>query len=189
MNTGHAQLIDPVCGMSVTDRSAHRAHYGAGDYYFCSASCRTKFTADPARYVDVPDARDVPTPSPAPPVAATTIYTCPMHPQIRTARPGYLPDLRHGARATDRPPEPKMTPRLRAVRKKFWIATAARGAGRADRDAAAPAGTAPGSAARARALRYAELLLTTPVVLWAGADYLPARLARASSIARQTCTR
>jgi YHS domain-containing protein len=39
MNTGHAQLIDPVCGMSVTDRLAHRAHYGAGDYYFCSASC------------------------------------------------------------------------------------------------------------------------------------------------------
>ena len=169
MKTGHAQLIDPVCGMSVTDRSAHRAHYGARDYYFCSAGCLTKFKADPARYVDVPEARSVPTQSPAPPAAATTIYTCPMHPQIRQPGPGTCP-ICGMALEPLAPTAEEDDSGLRAVRRKFWIATLL----------AAPVvvvamlphlldlHSSPGISA---ALRYAELLLTTPVVLWAGADY------------------
>ena len=43
-------MIDPVCGMSVTEQSPHRAHHGARDFYFCSAGCQAKFTAEPARY-------------------------------------------------------------------------------------------------------------------------------------------
>ena len=46
------ETIDPVCGMSVTIAGAlHAAEAGGAAYYFCCAGCRTKFLADPARYV------------------------------------------------------------------------------------------------------------------------------------------
>ena len=92
-----------------------------------------------------------------------------MHPQIRQAGPGTCPICGMALE----PVVPSATEddsELRAVRKKFWIATLL----------AAPVVVlamlphlldlhlSPGTSA---ALRYAELLLTTPVVLWAGADY------------------
>ena len=43
---------DPVCGMSVSRESPHRAQQGGDTHYFCSARCLSKFTADPARYVN-----------------------------------------------------------------------------------------------------------------------------------------
>src|SRR3954470_1048994 len=76
---------DPVCGMTVDPHTAkHRhAHHGQ-TYYFCSAGCRTKFAADPAKYLDQDQgaAEEVP---------EGTIYTCPMHPQIRQVGPGSCP--------------------------------------------------------------------------------------------------
>ena len=44
-------LVDPVCGMPVTVESMHRHERDGKMYYFCSANCLGKFTADPARYV------------------------------------------------------------------------------------------------------------------------------------------
>src|SRR5262245_26551622 len=75
-------VIDPVCGMSVDPHTApHRHAYQGRPYYFCSNGCRTKFAADPARYVS-------PGATATPAVSAGTIYTCPMHPQIRQIGPG-----------------------------------------------------------------------------------------------------
>src|SRR5271154_4472034 len=77
--------IDPVCGMSVDPATArHKAEYGAATYYFCSARCREKFVAEPARFVAAPTQ---PSPEPAP----GAIYTCPMHPEIRQLGPGHCP--------------------------------------------------------------------------------------------------
>jgi Cu+-exporting ATPase len=45
------QLKDPVCGMTVRPESPHRLDYKGTTYYFCSASCRAKFEADPERYL------------------------------------------------------------------------------------------------------------------------------------------
>src|SRR4051812_25932768 len=74
---------DPVCGMSVDRATAHHHAQHAGvDYYFCSAKCRQKFTAQPQQYLQAHATA---------PVAAlpnNTIYTCPMHPQIRQPAPG-----------------------------------------------------------------------------------------------------
>ena len=78
---------DPVCGMSVNSATAkHKAEPEGAAYYFCSAGCREKFIADPARYVAA--LGPVPLSNPAPPGA---IYTCPMHPQIRQDHPGNCP--------------------------------------------------------------------------------------------------
>jgi Cu+-exporting ATPase len=72
--------------MAVDPRtSKHRATYDKRDFHFCSAGCKGKFEANPARYV-----ADEVKPAAAP-VAARTIYTCPMHPQIRQVGPGNCP--------------------------------------------------------------------------------------------------
>src|SRR5688572_2721601 len=75
---------DPVCGMKVDPAtSPHRAEHDGRTFYFCSAGCRTKFTANPAAYLE---ARPEPPATPA-----GTIYTCPMHPEIRQVGPGNCP--------------------------------------------------------------------------------------------------
>lgn len=66
------------------DTAQHRADNAGRRYYFCSAGCRTKFLAGPARYLGVKE------PPSAPPPAGT-IHTCPMHPEIRQAGPGSCP--------------------------------------------------------------------------------------------------
>ena len=76
---------DPVCGMTVDPHTAKHRHVHNGQpYYFCGARCREKFAADPAKYLD-PQVRE------AAPVPADTIYTCPMHPEIRQVGPGSCP--------------------------------------------------------------------------------------------------
>src|SRR5438046_244763 len=77
--------IDPVCGMAVDPHATPHRHTNQGHpYYFCSAGCRSKFAADPARYLS-PGAVS------APAVPAGTIHTCPMHPEIRQTGPGTCP--------------------------------------------------------------------------------------------------
>lgn len=76
---------DPVCGMDVDPATAkHRYQYEGTDYFFCSGGCRTKFEADPQKYSS--PARPTDTPAPA-----GTIFTCPMHPEIRQEGPGSCP--------------------------------------------------------------------------------------------------
>ena len=78
-----ATAVDPVCGMTVDPKqSPHRHAYRDHDYHFCSAGCRSKFGADPEKYLN----KAAPAPAPE-----GTIYTCPMHPQIRQTSPGSCP--------------------------------------------------------------------------------------------------
>jgi Cu+-exporting ATPase len=74
--------IDPVCGMKVKLDAPHRAKHAGHDYRFCSAGCRTKFLAEPARYMK-------PQPAPTPEPAAGVQYTCPMHPEIIRDKPNF----------------------------------------------------------------------------------------------------
>ena len=88
--SAHAvKLTDPVCGMAVTAASDHHVEHAGCPYYFCSAKCLTKFVAEPARYVNG-DAAAVP-PADTQVQAPGTIFTCPMHPEIRQDRPGNCP--------------------------------------------------------------------------------------------------
>jgi len=81
-------LKDSVCGMNVNAQSEHRTRHDGQPYYFCSAKCLGKFEADPARYLE----KDGQTSSaPADASAGGTIYTCPMHPEIRQDHPGDCP--------------------------------------------------------------------------------------------------
>src|SRR5690606_27006809 len=85
--------IDPVCGMTVKLGIGKPSFdYRGTTYHFCSQGCRTKFEADPERYLAAKPAAGghshhhhghTPAPAKAPPPAPKgTLYTCPMHPEI-----------------------------------------------------------------------------------------------------------
>ncbi|HET7308021.1 MAG TPA: heavy metal translocating P-type ATPase [Gammaproteobacteria bacterium] len=77
--------LDPVCGMRTDpDNPRHSTTHEGHVYNFCCAGCGDKFLATPARYLE-----DVP-PAPSK-VAPGTVYTCPMHPDVRQIGPGDCP--------------------------------------------------------------------------------------------------
>ena len=108
-------VLDPVCGMTVDPAtSKHRFEHGGTTYHFCSAGCRTKFAADPAKYLDR-------TSKPQADVPEGTIYTCPMHPEIRQVGPGSCPicgmALEPEVASLDAGPNPELADMTR----RFWI--------------------------------------------------------------------
>ena len=93
-------LKDPVCGMAVTPQSPHTLQHAGHALYFCSAGCKTKFAADPARYLAPRPGAAAPGPAAvapaaaapsAAPVVSASMYTCPMHPEVRQDHPGACP--------------------------------------------------------------------------------------------------
>ena len=153
---------DPVCGMDVDPlTSKHRAEHDGQTYHFCTANCRTKFIADPNRYLAP---KSQPAAAPEPPAGA--IYTCPMHPQIRQVGPGSCPicgmALEPEMVTADAGPNHELIDMTR----RLWIGAAL----------AAPvvALEMGGELLGLRALlgqqltNWLQLILATPVVLWAG---------------------
>jgi P-type Cu+ transporter len=110
-----ATVRDPVCGMTVDPAtSKHRFDYRGETYHFCSAGCRTKFAADPVAYLEKDS-------KPKAAVPEGTIYTCPMHPEIRQVGPGSCPicgmALEPEVASLDAPPNPELADMTR----RFWV--------------------------------------------------------------------
>ena len=161
---GHAhsagEALDPVCGMVVDPhKTPHQEAHGGHTYYFCSGGCRTKFAANPAKYLDAqPTALTAPVPE-------GTIHTCPMHPQIRQLGPGSCPICGMALEPEMVTAESGGNPELTDMTRRFWI-----GLGLAVPVIAIEMG---GHLAGLRVLsgswsNWVELVLATPVVLWAG---------------------
>lgn len=75
---GDETAKDPVCGMTVKKASAAAtSEYNGKIYYFCSPGCKESFLKDPEKYVQKEQANDV--------------YTCPMHPDVLSDKPGKCP--------------------------------------------------------------------------------------------------
>ncbi|MDQ1062388.1 heavy metal translocating P-type ATPase [Stenotrophomonas sp. SORGH_AS_0282] len=150
---------DLVCGMDVNpDTTAHHARHAGSDYHFCSDGCRRKFIAAPQRYLD-------PASHIAEPVPAGTLYTCPMDPEIVQEGPGTCPICGMALEPMMPSLEEGENPELTDFRRRFWwslplsIATPALAM-----LAMTPLlhGVPPGVRV------WIELVLATPVVLWAG---------------------
>src|SRR5438876_6834969 len=110
------QARDPVCGMSVDPAiSKHRVEHGGAVYHFCGAGCTAKFAADPTRY-------STPRVVPPKPAAAPkgTIYTCPMHPEIRTAEPGSCPICGMALEPAGVPEDTGPSAELIDMTRRFW---------------------------------------------------------------------
>jgi Cu+-exporting ATPase len=111
-------VIDPVCGMTVDPHTTpHRHTHQGHPYYFCSSGCRTKFAADPTKYLS-PEARETA------PVPEGTVYTCPMHPQIRQIGPGSCPICGMALEPEVATAETGPNPELADMTRRFWIGLA-----------------------------------------------------------------
>src|SRR5574337_1168652 len=156
---GGEGVKDPVCGMTVDPKTAkHQAEHGGKTYYFCSAGCQDKFVSDPARYLG---------PKPAPARApAGTIYTCPMHPEIRQEGPGFCPICGMALEPEVATAETGPSPELVDMKRRFWIGLAL----------AIPVVVLEMGGHFAglhrvigqQASNWIQFVLATPVVLWAG---------------------
>jgi len=152
--------IDPVCGMTVDEKSAAGAAVHAGkSYLFCSQHCLKKFQANPKEYLQ---------PVEAPVAQAADGYTCPMHPEVHQATPGSCPKCGMALEPITSSVTEGENPELVDMSRRFWISTAL----------ALPVfvvamvadllpGFAPQWVSFSR-LQLAEFLLATPVVLWGG---------------------
>ena len=109
-------LVDPVCGMAV-DPMTDIAHGHAGEtYYFCSAGCRAKFAVDPTKYLGAP--------APMPEQASSpqgTVWTCPMHPEIRRAEPGSCPICGMALEPLAPTGDDGESRELADMRRRFWV--------------------------------------------------------------------
>ncbi len=83
--------IDPVCGMKVMpQKAAGFAERGGRTWYFCGKGCLAKFETNPAQYdgskppvvVSIRPAAEKPSSVPV-----SSQYTCPMHPEVLSAKP------------------------------------------------------------------------------------------------------
>jgi Cu+-exporting ATPase len=172
---GHGALADdqgvardPVCGMNVDPAtSKHPFDYRGETFHFCSVGCRTKFAADPSKYLDnnkqQTRAQQADTP-------AGAIYTCPMHPEIRQVGPGSCPicgmALEPEVASLDAEPNPELVDMTR----RFWIGAVL----------ATPAVVLEmgGHLAGGHGLidptlsNWIQFAFATPVVLWAGWPFL-----------------
>ena len=113
---------DPVCGMEVVP--GHTQHHTTVldvTYHFCSAGCRAKFAQDQPRYIKFSTAKAL---AHHPSVAVGTIWTCPMHPQIRQTNPGSCPIC--GMALEPLEPSLEEGPNLELIdlSQRFWVSAA-----------------------------------------------------------------
>lgn len=155
-----AGVKDPVCGMIVDPHTAKHLHTHEGHpYYFCSGKCREKFIAEPAKYLK-PETQHTGA------IPAGTIYTCPMHPEIRQEGPGSCPICGMALEPEIISAEAQPNPELADMARRFWIGLAL---------------TLPVFALEMgghltglhqwfgqQESNWIQLVLATPVVLWAG---------------------
>ncbi|MDJ0391678.1 heavy metal translocating P-type ATPase, partial [Roseomonas sp. E05] len=142
--------------------SKHRLEHGGTTFHFCSAGCRTKFEADPEKYLRP---EEVEAPAPVPKGA---IYTCPMHPEIRQQGPGNCPLCGMALEPLEMTAEAVPNQELADMTRRFWIGLAL----------TLPVlllemgGHVPGLGLHhlvsQRVSAWVQFAFGTPVVLWAG---------------------
>jgi Cu+-exporting ATPase len=171
--------VDPVCGMTVDpSTAADTFEYNGTRYYFCMPGCRKKFEADPAKYLarasHPPDdhththAHAHAPVAPAAPAPPGTIYTCPMHPEIRQDHPGACPKCGMALEPLTISADDGPNPELVDMTRRMWIGVAL----------GLPVfvlsmgdmllGMGLGGRVSVGVANWVGLVCATPVVLWAG---------------------
>lgn len=162
---------DPVCGMMVEEGKEAGKHSHQGhEYYFCSKGCLKKFEDDPESYLDCKNS--------APKEASkNAVYTCPMHPEVEQVGPGSCPKCGMALEPKEVSLEEEDTSELKDMTRRFWIAAALT----LPVFLVVMAEHIPGitfhEVLHTPWRFWAELLLTTPVVLWCGWPILKLGLA------------
>ncbi len=159
-------MRDPVCGMEVDPAHSAGSHsYGGNVYYFCSRGCLERFRANPERYIGNGAAVE------APPAAAPLVpteYTCPMHPEVVRSGPGNCPICGMALEPRTVSAGEEKNAELADMRRRLAVAAVltvpvvliAMGEHLPGRPFA--------NLFSRRVSGFVEMLLATPVVLWAG---------------------
>ena len=132
-------------------------------YYFCNPKCLQKFTAEPSRYLKPEEA------PPAPPLAPGTVFTCPMHPEIRQVGAGSCPICGMALEPAEISLDDGPNEELIDMTRRLWIGGALAvplvaldmGGHLFDLHGLLPHALTP----------WLMLALATPVVLWAGGPF------------------
>ncbi len=167
------QHLDPVCGMEV-DPSAPAAmllHEGT-TYLFCSTHCLDKFKAAPGRFTGagITKAEHAHTPA-GESGFQTGIFTCPMHPEIEQEGPGFCPKCGMALEPITVAVEEGENQELVDMRRRFYLSLLLT----VPEFIIAMGYMLPGhplaALASPRTYGWIELLLASPVVLWAGRPF------------------
>ncbi|NQV84558.1 MAG: YHS domain-containing protein, partial [Rhodospirillales bacterium] len=156
--------VDPVCGMTVPlDAGKPKREHKGETYHFCSQKCHDTFAADPEPFISGVHKRQ----SEALPKG--TQYTCPMHPEIVQDGPGECPKCGMalepmGVPTADEGPNPELVD----FKRRFWV-----GAVLTVPLLVLTMGPFVGlgfvrDILGERTTLWVELILGTPVILWAG---------------------
>ena len=174
---GDAEKRDPVCGMTPNPDTPHRVMHEGAEVLFCSAGCKAKFENDPVKYL-VDDRHDASgeahahahhmrnAGAPPPVVASGSKWTCPMHPEIVRDGPGSCPIC--GMALEPMSPSADDGPNLELIdmTRRMWVG-AALSAPLLFLEMGAHMGLVP-MALHGPLGQWIQLLLASPVVLWAG---------------------
>jgi len=159
-----ATVKDPVCGMKVAlDAGKPTFEHDSEIYHFCSEKCHDKFVGDPEHFLSGAHKKD------AKAAPKGTQYTCPMHPEIIRDEPGDCPKCGMalepmGIPNADEGPNPELID----FKRRFWV-----GAVLTVPLLVLTMGPYVGLGVvrdifGERMTLWIELILGTPVILWAG---------------------
>ena len=157
--TESTEAKDPVCGMTVNPRETRHFSQHAGEtWYFCGAHCREKFENDPAHYLDGLPAEQKTLPG--------ALFTCPMHPEIQQQGPGDCPICGMALEPEEITADSEPSAELLDMNRRFWLGLML----------ALPVFILEMSShffhtdslISPQVSNWVQLLLATPVVLWAG---------------------
>lgn len=162
------ELRDPVCGMRVSAQTEHRHRLSPGGqtYYFCSASCKTRFIASPTQFLAPAQAGGAASPGPETTGQTGVVYTCPMHPEVRQDLPGSCPKCGMALEPELPALDAEENPELRDFEHRFWWTLPLT----ASVFVLAMFGHRLGWMDMA-VQSWLEMALATPIVWWAGAPF------------------
>jgi P-type Cu+ transporter len=157
--------IDPVCGMKVLPQKAAASIKRAGrTWYFCSQGCKAKFEASPGKYDG--SALRVSEPKTSTTSAASQ-YTCPMHPEVLSPKPGACPKCGMALEPVAATGS-TVNPELVSMTRRFWVSAALTLPLLAVMVSDIMPGRPLQQLLEGSLLGWIELALATPVVLWGG---------------------
>jgi Cu+-exporting ATPase len=120
--------VDPVCKMLVTPETAAASYeFEGATYYFCMTGCKTKFAADPAKYLiqETRDERQEPDSRLSSHVSQSQVeYTCPMHPEVVQVGPGSCPKCGMALEPMEISLDGQPDPEFIDMKRRFWISAA-----------------------------------------------------------------
>ena len=164
---------DPVCGMTVDpDNAAGSFEYQGQTYYFCSKRCLDRFRENPEGFLKknrpalVGISRE-----PAPAAKPARQYTCPMHPEIVRDGPGSCPICGMALEPVTASLDEEENLELKDMSRRFWTAVVLTVPVLVLGMSELIPGQPLQQLVPISVLAWAQLILATPVVLWAGSPF------------------